>query len=163
MIARVWLTVVKRRIALGVLGVGGAAALVFAARTFEVRSFTEEAGAEPARVADFAVRPEPGMQPVFTPFTVEPKLNNQPEVLRALQRYYPPLLRDAGIGGRVVMWFYIDETGRVLKTQLHESSGYEALDLAAQRVAETLRFTPGKNRDKAVPVWVQLPIAFTSK
>jgi outer membrane biosynthesis protein TonB len=36
-------------------------------------------------------------------------------VQRALERNYPPLLRDAGIGGTPVVWFFIDENGRVLK------------------------------------------------
>jgi TonB family protein len=102
-------------------------------------------------------------QPVFTPFTVEPKLVNLSDVERSLQRNYPPLLRDAGIGGRAVLWFHIDENGNVVKTQLNESSGYEALDDAAARVASTMRFTSAKNRDKAVQVWVQIPITFTSR
>jgi protein TonB len=88
---------------------------------------------------------------------------NLSDVERSLQRNYPPLLRDAGIGGRAVLWFHIDENGNVVKTQLNESSGYEALDAAAARVASTMRFTSAKNRDKAVQVWVQIPITFTSR
>jgi TonB family protein len=88
---------------------------------------------------------------------------NQPQVELALRQFYPPLLRDAGIGGRAVMWFFIDETGTVVKTQVNESSGYEALDAAASRVAAQMKFSPAKNRDKVVQVWVQIPITFTSK
>jgi TonB family protein len=57
------------------------------------------------------------------------------DVQRALVRNYPPLLRDAGIGGTPMVWFFIDENGRVLKTQLSQSSGYDALDAAAIAVA----------------------------
>ncbi|MEJ2503513.1 MAG: hypothetical protein P8177_09435, partial [Gemmatimonadota bacterium] len=37
--------------------------------------------------------------PTFTPMTVRPELMNQREIAGALWKYYPPLLRDAGIGG----------------------------------------------------------------
>jgi hypothetical protein len=37
--------------------------------------------------------------PTFTPMTVRPELQNRADVQRALVRNYPPLLRDAGIGG----------------------------------------------------------------
>ena len=99
-------------------------------------------------------------QPVLTPYTVAPDLRNRAEVERALKRYYPPLLRDAGIGGEVLVWFFIDETGKVRKTLLKETSGHKALDEAAIKVAEIMEFSPALNRDKKVPVWVQLPISF---
>jgi len=99
-------------------------------------------------------------QPVLTPYTVAPELKNRAEVERALKRHYPPLLRDAGIGGDVLVWFFIDETGKVRKTLLKDSSGHKALDEAAMKVAEIMEFTPALNRDKKVPVWVQLPITF---
>lgn len=101
--------------------------------------------------------------PTFTPFTVEPRLRNHAEVERALQRNYPALLRDAGIGGKALVWFFIDEDGKVLRTQLRESSGYEALDQAAIQVANVMQFSPAKNRDKLVQVWVSIPITFSSK
>ena len=101
-------------------------------------------------------------QPVFTPYTVNPDYVNGPEIMRALEREYPPLLRDAGIGGTVIVWFFIDETGVVRNQQVFESSGHQALDDAALRVAPVFRFTPALNRDRAVPVWVQLPITFTT-
>ena len=98
--------------------------------------------------------------PTFTPFSVAPKLQNGREIERALQRYYPPLLRDAGIGGTVNVWFFISEEGRVLKTQINESSGYDAFDQAALQVADLMSFTPAYNRDQKVPVWVALDVAF---
>ncbi|MFC1575658.1 energy transducer TonB, partial [Gemmatimonadota bacterium] len=75
-------------------------------------------------------------------------------------REYPPLLRDAGIGGTVDVWFYIDEEGAVLRTQINTSSGHRALDEAAMKVAQVIRFTPALNRDKRVAVWISLPITF---
>lgn len=98
--------------------------------------------------------------PVFVPYTVEPDYTNAAEVMRALEREYPPLLRDAGIGGTVQVWFFIDENGAVQNQVVQVSSGHKALDEAALRVAPVFRFTPALNRDKAVPVWISLPITF---
>jgi protein TonB len=101
--------------------------------------------------------------PVFTPMTVAPDLLNRPEMERAIVRNYPPLLRDAGIGGSSTVHFFIDENGRVLKRQMSTSSGYQALDEAAMAVAEVMRFSPALNRDRRVQVWVAIPIVFTAK
>jgi periplasmic protein TonB len=101
--------------------------------------------------------------PVFTPMTVAPELQNRGEVQRALERNYPPMLRDAGIGGRPTIWFFIDENGRVLNTKLEQSSGHAAMDEAAIAVAQVMRFSPALNRDKKVQVWVELPIIFTAR
>jgi len=98
--------------------------------------------------------------PVIVPYTVKPAYTNAAEVMRALEREYPPLLRDAGIGGTVQVWFFIDESGVVRNQVVQVSSGHTALDEAALRVAPVFRFTPALNRDKAVPVWVSLPITF---
>ncbi|NNM05729.1 MAG: energy transducer TonB [Gemmatimonadetes bacterium] len=101
--------------------------------------------------------------PTFTPYTVRPDIKNRAAVARALEREYPPLLRDAGIGGTVQVWFFIDEQGRVVNTQVNESSGHKALDDAAIQVAGIIEFTPALNRDKRVPVWISLPITFTTR
>lgn len=101
--------------------------------------------------------------PTFTPFTVKPDLRNRREVAAALTREYPPLLRDAGIGGTVLVWFFIDEDGRVRETLVKQTSGQRALDRAALAVAQVFRFSPALNRDKRVPVWISLPIIFQSR
>ena len=98
--------------------------------------------------------------PTFTPMTVRPEILNRDEVMRAMEREYPPLLRDAGIGGTVRVHFFIDEEGRVGNTLIAESSGHQALDDAAIKVANVYRFSPALNRDKRVPVWVQFGITF---
>jgi protein TonB len=101
--------------------------------------------------------------PTFTPFTVRPDIKNRREVELALTREYPPLLRDAGIGGTVEVWFQIDVEGAVQQTLVKASSGHAALDEAALKVAGVIEFTPALNRDKRVPVWISLPITFTTR
>lgn len=98
--------------------------------------------------------------PTFTPFTVAPEIQNRNAVIRAMEREYPPLLRDAGIGGTVRVYFFIDENGRVQDFRIDQSSGHSALDQAALNVAEVYQFSPALNRDQRVPVWVSFPITF---
>ena len=98
--------------------------------------------------------------PVFVLFTVAPELKNRNAVERALVRAYPPMLRDAGMTGHVLVWVLIDESGQVLKVLVKESSGLPGLDEAALGVARIMRFSPGLNRDKAVKVWVAVPVEF---
>jgi protein TonB len=101
-----------------------------------------------------------GETPSFTPFTVAPQLKNRDDVGRALEREYPPLLRDAGVGGKVEVWVRISDQGQVEDVQIHQSSGHPALDEAAIKVGQVMQFTPAMNRDKQVPVWVSIPITF---
>ncbi|NNF29272.1 MAG: M56 family metallopeptidase, partial [Gemmatimonadetes bacterium] len=99
-------------------------------------------------------------QPPFTPFTKAPELLNRDEIRTALEAEYPPLLREAGVGGTAKVWFFIDEKGLVQQVRLNTSSGHDALDQAALRVAVLFRFSPGLNRDQATAVWVSLDIRF---
>ena len=101
--------------------------------------------------------------PTFTPWTVAPDIRNRSEVVAALEREYPPLLRDAGIGGTTEVWIFIDDQGVVQQTVVDKSSGHQALDDAALEVARRMQFTPALNRDKRVPVWIALPIKFTTR
>jgi len=98
--------------------------------------------------------------PTFTPFTVAPSILNREAVVSAMEGEYPPLLRDAGIGGTVKVYFFIEEDGTVGDVRLDESSGHPALDEAALRVADVYRFSPALNRSEKVPVWVSFPITF---
>jgi TonB family protein len=107
-----------------------------------------------------ASAPQPLAEPRFTPMTVRPMLMNASEVSSAMSREYPPVLRDAGIGGVPLLWLHIDETGAVDGTRIHESSGYGALDEAAMRVARAMRFVPAQNDEGITDAWVQLPIRF---
>lgn len=100
-------------------------------------------------------------QPAFTPREVEPELRNMNDFRRAMERAYPPMLKDAGIGGRVMLWVFVNEQGEVANVRIYESSGYEQLDQAAEKVMrETAKFSPALNREQKVPVWVAMPVTF---
>ena len=101
--------------------------------------------------------------PTCTPYTVCPELINERDVQRALEQEYPPILRDAGIGGTVNLHVLIDEEGLVQRTLVAQTSGLTSLDEAALRVANVFRFTPALNLDKIVPVWIAIPITFQTR
>ncbi|NIQ57860.1 MAG: TonB family protein [Gemmatimonadetes bacterium] len=122
------------------------------------------AGAEEAARRPAGPRPadpeELAAEPTFTPFTKAPVIVNRDEVVAAMSDAYPPLLRDAGIGGTIHVYFFIDAEGRVRDHRINSSSGHPALDQAALAVAEVYRFRPALNREEPVPVWVSFPITF---
>ncbi|HUF67611.1 MAG TPA: TonB family protein [Longimicrobiales bacterium] len=97
------------------------------------------------------------------PATTQPQLRNLAEIQTLIEREYPSLLRDAGIGGRADVWFLIDATGAIERTQLAQGTGHPTMDEAALRVASAARFSPALNRGEATSVWVSLPIAFVSR
>ncbi|MQA89753.1 MAG: TonB family protein [Gemmatimonas sp.] len=103
-------------------------------------------------------------QPTFTPFEVRPELRNRSAYSSALQSQYPPMLRDAGIGGTVTLWVFINESGGVENTRIVAPSGYEQLDQVAESVMrEVAEFSPALNRDQQVPVWIQIPVTFQTQ
>jgi periplasmic protein TonB len=104
--------------------------------------------------------PDIASAPTFTPFTVAPEIRNREEIIQLISAVYPPDLRDAGVGGVVVVWFYIEEGGRVASTRVAQSSGFAPLDAAALQVSDRFVFSPALLNDQFVPVWVQFPITF---
>ncbi len=104
-----------------------------------------------------------GDRPVFTPFTVAPKIKDPSKAARIVKGRYPSLLKEAGIGGTVIVWAFIDARGIVRNTQINTSSGNRELDEAASLAVMEFEFAPAWNRDEKVPVWVALPITFRSE
>lgn len=93
---------------------------------------------------------------------VRPSLRNTDDVQRALQRVYPPSLRDAGVTGQTVLQFVIDEEGRVEPSSVEVvSSSDDAFAAAARRIVGTMRFTPAKIRGHTVRVTTTLPVSWT--
>ncbi|NNE69431.1 MAG: energy transducer TonB, partial [Rhodothermales bacterium] len=104
---------------------------------------------------------------------VEPK-DDEPEVfvvveemprliggLAALAREirYPEMAKKAGVEGRVIVSFVVDETGRVRDAEVVRGIG-AGCDAEALRAVETMRFESGKQRGQAVSVKMSLPVTF---
>lgn len=73
---------------------------------------------------------------------------------------YPPLARQAGIEGTCIIEAVIDTSGLVRGVKVFKSSGNTSLDEAALTVFRTYRFSPAYARDRAVAVWIRMPVAF---
>lgn len=104
--------------------------------------------------------PDPSDRPTLVPYDTPPVMLNSAEVLRVLEREYPPTLKDAGIEDRVELWIYLSEDGIVEKFEVKTSSGNPLLDEAAGRVIPAMRFSPAKNRDRVTAVWVSQWVTF---
>lgn len=72
---------------------------------------------------------------------------------------YPEIARQAGIEGRVVVQFIIDENGQVVDPQVVRGIG-GGCDEAAIEAVKQVEFTPGRQRGRPVKVRYSLPITF---
>lgn len=90
-----------------------------------------------------------------------PELINRRTVINAIEREYPPVLREMGAVGTVTLRMRLLENGTVDRASVDviESSGLQ-FDDAARRVVYLMRFRPARIRGHAVKVWVTLPVVF---
>ncbi|MCB9066672.1 MAG: TonB family protein [Calditrichia bacterium] len=120
--------------------------------TIEETSWVENSG-----LAD--VPPPPAEDPEPTvPFYA---LSERPEVLHQVTPDYPELAKRAGIEGQVVVKVLINTVGNVEKVEILKS--HPLLDEAALAAARQFKFSPGKQRDRVVKVWTQIPFHFRLK
>jgi protein TonB len=74
---------------------------------------------------------------------------------------YPPMARESGIQGRVFVNFVVEPDGRVSNVKVLRGIG-GGCDEEAIRVVESMpKWTPGRQRGKAVRVSFNLPVRFT--
>src|SRR5918912_2321073 len=75
---------------------------------------------------------------------------------------YPPALYAGKVQGNVTLRIHIDSSGAVWpeSTSVVESSGYPALDSAAVKGSQQLRFKPAKLKGKPLGVSILLPVFF---
>ena len=75
---------------------------------------------------------------------------------------YPEIARKAGVEGRVIIQFIVDEAGNVSEPAVVRGIG-AGCDEEALRVVRQAKFKPGKQRGKSVKVKMSLPITFKLK
>ena len=80
----------------------------------------------------------------------------------AIQRNlkYPEIARKAGVEGRVFVKVAIDEKGNVFRTEVIKSLGNNGCDEAAIEAIKKVKWRPAKQRDRAVKVWISIPVFF---
>jgi protein TonB len=91
----------------------------------------------------------------------QPELANKRQAEMALQRAYPPRLRDVGVAGHTTVMLIIDKDGNVEpgSVQVQEST-HDAFKEASVRAVERFHFKPATLRGHPVAVLVTLPIAW---
>ncbi len=89
------------------------------------------------------------------------KVEEKPKPLYIPKPPYPERARQAGIEGQVVIKALLDIDGSVMEIEILKSSGNEALDEAAANAARQAKFTPAKQRENPVRVWISLPFNFS--
>jgi protein TonB len=72
---------------------------------------------------------------------------------------YPMTARQAGVQGRVIVQFVVDEDGNVTNPRALRSP-HTMLSEEALRVIQLVKFTPGRQRNQRVKVQMALPIMF---
>ena len=111
----------------------------------------------PTEFTEITKKPDITEVPIVPFWKVEVK--PKPEYIP--QPPYPEVARLAGIEGQVVVEALVDVDGKIIEARILKSSGNQALDEAAVRAARDARFTPAKQRDMFVRVWVSIPFRFT--
>ena len=76
---------------------------------------------------------------------------------------YPDIARKAGIEGRVIVNVLVGTDGTVKDTKILRSLGHTGCDEAAVDAIKAIRWRPAKQRDRAVQVWVGIPVIFKLK
>lgn len=85
--------------------------------------------------------------------------DTKPEALRIPAPVYSEFAREAGFSGVVLVDVLVGTDGRVKQVRLQRGV-HPLLDKAALEAAQRAQFTPGKQRDIPVEVWVTLPYGF---
>jgi protein TonB len=89
------------------------------------------------------------------------KVEVKPQPVNIPVPTYPDMARQAGIEGQAVIEALVDVDGGIADARVLKSSGNTSLDAAAVDAAMRAKFSPAKQRDKPVRVWVSIPFRFT--
>ncbi len=101
--------------------------------------------------------PPEGPRVKFIPY------DDPPVPLRPIKPKYPEIAQEAGIEGTVVVQVFVEEKGRVKETVILKGIPNTGLDEAATDAISVVRFKPAKQRERAVGVWISIPVNFRLK
>jgi TonB family protein len=73
---------------------------------------------------------------------------------------YPEIARKANVEGRVIVQFVVDENGNARDTEVLRGVGAGLDEEATRVILEEAKFIPGRQRGRAAPMKVSLPIVF---
>ena len=101
--------------------------------------------------------PPSGPQVKFIPY------DDPPVPLTPIRPKYPEIAQEAGIEGTVFIQAFIDKKGRVIETTIIKGIPNTGLDEAAIEAIRKTRFRPAIQRERAVGVWISIPVNFKLK
>ena len=101
--------------------------------------------------------PPSGPKVVFIPY------DDPHQPMTSIRPQYPEIAQEAGIEGVVVVQAFIDKKGRVKETLILKGVPNTGLDEAAMEAIRKTRFKPAKQRERAVGVWISIPVNFKLK
>ena len=83
-----------------------------------------------------------------------------PELVKFVVPDYPEIAKKAGL--ECVVWIHIlvDEKGKAAKVKVFKPCGKAGFNEAAEEAAWKCKFTPGKQNEKPIRVWVSIPFRF---
>ena len=89
------------------------------------------------------------------------ELINREQIARRLQQLYPPLLRDAGVTGKVTVQMVVGSDGRVdMSTVKIVSTSHEAFADVTKQIMKDLRFSPAKMGSTSVRMLTVMPVSW---
>lgn len=89
------------------------------------------------------------------------ELVNRSEIARRLQQLYPPLLRDAGVTGKVTVQMVVGSDGKVdMSTVKIVSTSHEAFADVTMQIMKDLRFSPAKMGSRSVRMLTVMPVSW---
>ena len=101
--------------------------------------------------------PPEGPRVKFIPY------DDPPVPLSPIRPKYPEIAQEAGIEGTVVVQVFVDKKGRVKDTVILKGIPNTGLDESATAAIRSVRFRPAKQRERAVGVWISIPVNFRLK
>ena len=100
-------------------------------------------------------------RPQYVAHTQLPRLENMWAVDATIETEYPAGLREAGIGGTVVAYLFVNTNGSVSRIVMKTSSGHPDLDRLAFRLARLSRYRPAANEGVPIGMWIEIQVPFT--
>ena len=117
----------------------------------------EETDLESFEAWDAPPPPPEGPRVKFIPY------DDPPRPLTPIRPKYPEIAQEAGIEGTVIVQVFVDKKGRVKETIILKGIPNTGLDEAAINAIRKTRFLPAKQRERAVGVWISIPVNFRLK
>jgi TonB family protein len=74
---------------------------------------------------------------------------------------YPTELWDLKVQGETMLMVRVTELGAVDSAYVVSSSGFREFDSAAVRGVHQLRFSPGRQGQRRIPMWTKVPVRFS--